>query len=325
MSELEHFYHPLLTFNSINDVIHDNADINLKDPNHKQKICNHIASDEPRNVIEDMIDVALSVKDEKEEEKADSKNDEPIKPINNKEKWTTYDDVSVSSKKQLNPLQEFAIDITHSSVEKFKIALRERLSDKHNNPYSLNELTAQCSNDKCCSVSDKESKGLKKWNPLNHRCCRKRDQLLEDCLPLQRIEIVLALYHHLVQNKYSTHLVSHFLEKINYSHQQLSDDFLHVRLIHIDADNDAFRRGDGYYHIAMYLCRFFQKSYRCDLKKCEAFGRHHRDRSKDAPNPYGDQEVEQAAFQQQCDKIHSYFLQFCYQHIPSNLSVCVSF
>ena len=283
-------HHELLHL--LNDCISDGIKCDkpcCQDSNLTAKILCHVVtnklSNEPRRVIKEMINVAFS--DDQKEEKADDDKQMMNKSNNNKSKWLV--------------------------PEKIKNNLKELLLPKPN------ELVQQCSDMECCANDMLKSK--KYTGPSDVDCEYIRNNLLKNCAPLQRIQIVLELYQCMIKrNSSATNAMFDLLEQCGYTHQQLFDDFSHVKIIHIDADNKSYQGGGGYYNIGMYLCKYFQEEFPCDIEKCRVFRRHHRDRGAKSVNPYANDEEEEVAFQQECDKIHSYFFQFgVYAHYLHNL------
>ena len=302
-----HDYDDLLHL--ISDCISDGIQCDkscCEDSNLKAKILCHVVtnklSNEPQPVIDEMIYVAFSDQsdEQKEEEKADNNNQIMIESNDKKSDWlvSEYDNKFIKSKAKKTI-------ITDSDIENCKSDLKGLLS------YTQNELVQQCSNMECCTNAMFISKVDEKYNgPLDVNCESRREYFMKNCAPLQRIKIMLKLYWHLIKKNNSANTMFHLLEQCGYTHQQLFDDFSHVKIIHIDADNNAYQRGDGYYNIGMYLCKYFQNLFPCDIDTCKVFKRHHRDRGAKSANQYANHEEKEAAFQQECDKIHSYFFQF---------------
>eukprot|EP01084_Bolivina_argentea_P048299 89002_1 len=153
--------------------------------------------------------------------------------------------------------------------------------------------------------------------------CSNQDCKVETCQPLKRIDIVLDAYKRFMQNKslwdeIPISAVVNMNDK--YSHQQLVDDFLHVKIVHCESNQDIPLK-ETPKHI---LCQRFNKKYRCKVEECFAFKRHYRDKNSNEENErrqferkFGDLPMnsymkiineKDAVFQQECDKIHSYFL-----------------
>ena len=78
----------------------------------------------------------------------------------------------------------------------------------------------------------------------NGKCCsmKTNDELLTKCESLKRIEIVLDAYHQLIhyidKSKWNNISISNMIQiEGKYEHQQLFNDFCHIKIIHIDNDN----------------------------------------------------------------------------------------
>eukprot|EP01084_Bolivina_argentea_P038225 70679_1 len=152
----------------------------------------------------------------------------------------------------------------------------------------------------------------------NENCEQKSHSFIETCPSIQRVDCVLNVYQQLKDNNKlwgKVSISSIFCVENKYGFQQLVDDFLHLRIIHLDRNELN----------AIKLCERFEHKYYCDLKKCKIFARHYRDRTdvqqsrmlyyhNDIEDDYGinkaidiknDRDI---IFQQEIDKIHSYFL-----------------
>eukprot|EP01083_Nonionella_stella_P045282 121671_1 len=140
----------------------------------------------------------------------------------------------------------------------------------------------------------------------NQQCCESMSLTPDACPSLKRIRAVLEIYHKLTNDKSQWNAIStkkqiRSHKNINddkYGHQQLFDDFAHLKLVHIDPDNKNGRHE----FIARGICDMFKRDFPCDMKECRAFLYHYRDR--------GGQEFpdfEDTSFQQEFYKIHSYF------------------
>eukprot|EP01083_Nonionella_stella_P283975 966609_1 len=149
--------------------------------------------------------------------------------------------------------------------------------------------------------------------------------ILMDCEPLKRIDLVLSTYYALMR-------VEELCGKVpiaplltidhRYGHLQMFNDFLHIKLFHIEAQHGR----DEKKSIAKKVCHAFETRYTCDdIDMCYAFKRHYRDRT-DVHNERqlfyiaADEDTKQLTdtewiFQAEFDKIHCYFLhstiQFC--------------
>eukprot|EP01084_Bolivina_argentea_P228140 385374_1 len=155
-------------------------------------------------------------------------------------------------------------------------------------------------------------------------------KIIKSCTSFQRIALILKTYEQLrlkMQTRVSTQNATIFdiIESsmgATYDHQQLFDDFLHVKIIHIDADNDKIRSHDHLEYAPNHLQRntfndigrkmsnYFVETIPCkNISGCTSFSRHYRDRDIDATKQMeSTMPVEDAAFLQECDKIHIFFL-----------------
>eukprot|EP01084_Bolivina_argentea_P008197 15328_1 len=148
--------------------------------------------------------------------------------------------------------------------------------------------------------------------------CMNIDDLKKYCKPLKRITIVLKAYHLSMSTMQEVKLFDVIQNKGVYEHQQLLNDFLHIKLIHIDVDNGNIKRHDHseqdmiiqsseYLNIGRKMCKYFEEelNLKCDHEvKCRGLMRHYK-------RGHGDDEqwsMEDSTFQAECDKIHAYFL-----------------
>eukprot|EP01084_Bolivina_argentea_P297706 512933_1 len=132
------------------------------------------------------------------------------------------------------------------------------------------------------------------------------------CESFKRIEMVLKAYDQLMNTTGEVQIFDVIQNKGKYDHQQLFDDFMHVKIIHIDADNDKIRSHDnwehmkvneqksddnnenkqdknedneksknknGYIGIGKEICSYFQNKFRCNsMIQCRGFARHYKHR-----------------------------------------------
>ena len=134
------------------------------------------------------------------------------------------------------------------------------------------QLKDQCSEKKCSGIAS--------------------DELLEKCNCARRIDVVMEAYHSLMHNPNLWRNVP-FGDVMTYNdlygNQQLFDDFLHVKMIHIDEDQrrrKQARNGDEKQDdvqsrsVGRVLHEAFSTKYPCkDFSKCKGSERHYRDRS----------------------------------------------
>eukprot|EP01084_Bolivina_argentea_P311687 539544_1 len=83
-------------------------------------------------------------------------------------------------------------------------------------------------------------------NEQGHRCHEKMtiDELKMECCSFKRIKQVLTAYHLLKETMDQVKILDIIQTRDLYDHQQLYDDFMHLKVIHIDADNDKIRSHD---------------------------------------------------------------------------------
>eukprot|EP01083_Nonionella_stella_P064157 166975_1 len=112
-----------------------------------------------------------------------------------------------------------------------------------------------------------------------------------------------------------------------YSHQQIFDDFLHIKIHHIDRDKQLAIANKNNQNIATILYYKFCTSYECDgikdvLPSCAAFQRHYRDKEDNGAEREIFYSIENEdnlkslrirnekdwILQEECDKIHTYFI-----------------
>eukprot|EP01083_Nonionella_stella_P251272 867110_1 len=99
-----------------------------------------------------------------------------------------------------------------------------------------------------------------------------------------------------------------------YTHQQIHNDFLHIKMHHIDRDKPLLFANEGWQDISTILHDKFCKSYECDGSEdsCFAFLRRHRDHDNiNICLSLSDDKIrneKEWILQTECDKIHSYFL-----------------
>eukprot|EP01084_Bolivina_argentea_P125178 221812_1 len=152
-------------------------------------------------------------------------------------------------------------------------------------------------------------------------------ELKNHCEPFQRIAMMLKAYKELLSNTNQNEMKLFDNIKRNYNHQQVFNDFLHIKIIHIDADNDKIKSHDHledeskekYIDVVKHICDYFEKDLelKCntfsDNEKnetmainCRAIGRHYLHRVYD--NNEKTLSDEEKAFRTECDKIHIFFL-----------------
>eukprot|EP01084_Bolivina_argentea_P307255 531042_1 len=147
------------------------------------------------------------------------------------------------------------------------------------------------------------------------------------CEPFKRIEMVLNAYNQLMDTTRQVEIFDIIQNKGKYDHQQLFDDFMHVKIIHIDGNNDTIRSHDnwqriqgnelnenGYIGIGQEICNYFQNQFPChSIIQCHAAKRHYRQRQCEVlstrrrlTESFMEQKycTEDVSFRDLCDTIH---------------------
>ena len=187
---------------------------------------------------------------------------------------------------------------------KLNIAFTKRLGKK-----TKEDLQSECLNGECFLDVSADKDGV---HQMSSSCCG----------PFERIEEMLSIYKNIIdQDLWNANKMVDIIQiKGRYGQQQLFDDFMHVKLMHIDKSSDG--------NLGVDLCKYLQSKYACkNTNECTPSLRHRRDRSNDEEEQrlYGrhwamDNEArdEEVTLQQLCDNIHSYFFQF-------GCSLCIYF
>eukprot|EP01084_Bolivina_argentea_P004271 8129_1 len=183
---------------------------------------------------------------------------------------------------------------------------------------NTNDITEQIKEQKMDNNStskiSKNKIGATKINNYDVFCHHSMDinELKARCEPFQRIAMMLQAYKKILSNT-NENEVQFFLniQKI-YDHQQLFNDFLHVKLMHIDADNNKPK--EEYICIGKKICQYFEKDLNLKCKKTKMFGaieRHYFHRIYTTETKLTN---EDKTFRAECDKVHIFFLQFSKQN-----------
>eukprot|EP01084_Bolivina_argentea_P242675 407035_1 len=145
------------------------------------------------------------------------------------------------------------------------------------------------------------------------------DELIARCEPFQRVAMVLKLYQELLATHNEEKLCDIIENRGKYEHQQLHDDFMHIKVYHIDGDNDKIRSHDHseddkikenskkYLHISKKIYEYFVKELKltCEnMGNCRAFSRHYQRIYENNENNWC---TEDRAFRTECDKMHIFF------------------
>ena len=191
----------------------------------------------------------------------------------------------------------------------FKVQMEELLADK-----TRDDLYIECASVECPGLSP--------------------DDILNECESVKRISLILSVHKNLMDSESLWRQVpigALISIEGKYGHQQMLNDFLHIKVHHIDRWNQSHRRrvrqrfhekkeDANSLSVAAILCEHFAKEYPCrHLAKCQSFQGHYRDRF----NPEKDHELfyfphndvnsskksaqivneKDFVFQEECDKI----------------------
>ena len=160
----------------------------------------------------------------------------------------------------------------------------------------------------------------------NEHCCESNifDQIQENCPCFKRIHIMMEAYHQLVHDDelWNSVTISQVIDSNQYGHRQLMDDFMHIQLSHIDPDNKLNGTENGRLSMGQQMALYFMRKFPCDdMSKCKGNQRHFRVRQpktdaarkrerEQLRNLFRTNNDEDITFQEECDKIHSFFMQF---------------
>eukprot|EP01084_Bolivina_argentea_P020606 38314_1 len=224
------------------------------------------------------------------EKKSDEKEDEYLK----EQVSITYDELTpsdyIKKQEELQNTQQYK-QIRKEFLENMKILLKDKTQET---------INKECANKNCPPIN------VSIGNVCNCKC-------------VERIDVILSTYNELM--KYDKlwrkvpigPIIAYKDDKIDlkYGHQQIFNDFLHIKLFHIDPidddnnnkteskqndnndkDNDSQKKNQSKINDAKdndnqnkkntpkIICEYFEKRYPCeDIPKCYAFARHFRDRS----------------------------------------------
>eukprot|EP01083_Nonionella_stella_P114533 338747_1 len=168
-------------------------------------------------------------------------------------------------------------------------------------------------------LKDKTQQDLK-LQTRNENCCddiKENKELFETCECLQRIRIVLNEYNQSLSIDSRDDALLQLIDAIcvqdKYGHKQLFEDFCHVKVIHIEADNRVIKSRNGAYTplyrgIGQYICTRLQDELKCaDTKACRTWLRYYRNECEELKEDMSEKEFEDAMLRQECEKIHTYF------------------
>eukprot|EP01084_Bolivina_argentea_P180135 311208_1 len=86
------------------------------------------------------------------------------------------------------------------------------------------------------------------------------NELIQYCEPFQRVAMVLEAYHRLLITQNEAKLFDIIHQQGKYEHQQLHDDFMHIKIYHIDVDNHRISGHDQsegkYIDIGKKICKY---------------------------------------------------------------------
>eukprot|EP01084_Bolivina_argentea_P018122 33788_1 len=138
------------------------------------------------------------------------------------------------------------------------------------------------------------------------------NELKHYCEPFQRVALVLEAYLELLTTQNEVKIFDIVHQPGKYEHQQLHDDFMHIKIYHIDTDNHRInshhKDEEKYIDIGKKICQYFTQDLRlkCNrIAKCRAFSRHYQ---RFVEKSDADWCTEDITFRTECDKIHIFFL-----------------
>ena len=197
------------------------------------------------------------------------------------------------------------------------------------NTKSAGDLSNEAANENCCK-SIESNDGNIDGNDF--------DLIQRDCPCFNRIHIMMETYHKLLQNNQLVKMCE-VLQSVGYGHRQLMDDFMHIQLNHMDQINHSLQNDEKEQKeqkekeeeqeertVGQEMALYFMRKCPCginpnDMAQCQGNQRHFRERQGASPEArkrergelremFGTINSEDIVFQEDCDKIHSYFLQF---------------
>ena len=209
--------------------------------------------------------------------------------------------------------------------------LTHELLDDQLNPKSADDLSTEAATEDCNGNA---------FNLIREHCpCFKRIHIV--------METYHNLLHDPERSLlWERVIIPDLIQSNQYGHQQLMDDFNHLQLSHIDKSNNSVQNEETketeHQMIGQQMALYFMRTFQCgdgpqDMGKCKGNSRHFRARqerpeqNRKAVNGGSDlsrrralrlrEQVElrglfrtansyDVAFQEECDKIHSFFLQF---------------
>eukprot|EP01084_Bolivina_argentea_P220985 374403_1 len=158
-----------------------------------------------------------------------------------------------------------------------------------------NELHLECTkpNDTCISLCTSLSEDVDSTACTGDKySCNsnmKMSEIINYCKAFKRIKVVLSK---------ETFDICNIQNKEIYEHQQIFDDFMHVKLIHIDVNQE----------IGKELCDYLEneQKLKCCMSiiNCQSIIRHYKLQPTIRIRNGNTKDI---TFQQECDKIHSYF------------------
>lgn len=245
------------------------------------------------------LTIHRSISDSKEDPPLDSASSTSAPPD-----WL-YNDNEEDDEKSNSKL--FAADTFRDQIQK---KLNEQFSDNELNPKSVGDLAIEAANEHCCRSENGNGNVF--------------DLILKCCPCFKRIHIIMEAYHQLVHDEdlWDSMTISQVIQSDQYGHRQLMDDFMHIQLNHIDADNKLNGNENGRVSIGQQMARYFMDKFPCDdMGKCKGNQRHFRARQPktdearkgehdELRNLFRTTNPEEIVFQQEFDKIHSFFMQF---------------
>eukprot|EP01083_Nonionella_stella_P257524 881385_1 len=217
-------------------------------------------------------------------------------------------------KERLLQVQELKRTNAYQTImDLYQPQLQSLLRHKNNSYKTKPELFLECGNKQCKLQID--------ITPFE--CQNTTDAV--SCEPLKRLEVMLAVYKELKEQDTlwrKVPIADILYVKDLYGYQQLCNDWLHVKIVHIDGDPDK----DTPNAMARRLCTRYAENpkWSCShLSNCAGYQRHYRDRTNDQLEQqlYFRRSVratlnkterilnnKDIVYQQECDKIHSFLL-----------------
>lgn len=235
---------------------------------------------------------------------------------NDIEQWAevvqNHDDIKITEHEDDEPESPLT-----GKYKEFRDRIQEKLMDELIDYEKFNAKTAYQLSDEarnlhCCNAQSGNGHSF--------------DLIRYQCPCFKRIHIVMEAYHELIEDVALGQAIQmhQVIECVHYGHQQVIDDFQHILSVHIETDDAEIRRLDlnGQeirQSIGQQIAIYFMMNFPCGpgMSKCRMSERHWRTRHKSPvfAQDFGARttrmlSTKDIVFQNECDKIHSYFMQF---------------